>query len=149
MKYSSLSIKLVSGLVLLLATGTVWVNSRRGRSTSLSNDQFAFSHSDPRAHLSGMMADASLTARSTTDTRKHTKTEVSQTYGKLPLGFEANRGQVDRQVKFLSRGNGYALFLTSTEAVLHCPLPTLDRQGKEQKVPIDNQKALRTTRRFA
>src|SRR4030095_6218605 len=39
-------------------------------------------------------------------------------YGKLPLHFEANRGQTDPQVKFLSRGPGYALFLTPTEAVL-------------------------------
>lgn len=39
-------------------------------------------------------------------------------YSKLPLSFEANRGQTDPQVKFLSRGPGYALFLTVTEAVL-------------------------------
>ncbi|PYV39316.1 MAG: hypothetical protein DMG06_23495 [Acidobacteria bacterium] len=39
-------------------------------------------------------------------------------YGKLPLTFEANRGQTDPQVKFLSRGPGYTVFLTSTEAVL-------------------------------
>src|SRR2546428_274877 len=29
---------------------------------------------------------------------------VSDTYGKLPLFFEANQGQTDPQVKFLSRG---------------------------------------------
>ena len=39
-------------------------------------------------------------------------------YGKLPLIFEANRGQTDSRVKFLSRGNGYTLFLTATETVL-------------------------------
>ena len=39
-------------------------------------------------------------------------------YGKLPLSFEANQGQTDSQVKFLSRGGGYSLFLTSNEAVL-------------------------------
>jgi len=37
---------------------------------------------------------------------------------KLPLSFEANHGQTDSQVKFLSRGNGYNLFLTATEAVI-------------------------------
>ena len=36
----------------------------------------------------------------------------------VPLNFEANKGQADAQVKFLSRGSGYALFLTSDEAVL-------------------------------
>ena len=39
-------------------------------------------------------------------------------YGNLPLSFEANQGQTDSRVKFLSRGRGYALFLTSEEAVL-------------------------------
>ena len=39
-------------------------------------------------------------------------------YGNVPLAFEANRGQTDQQVKFLSRGAGYSLFLTPTEAVL-------------------------------
>jgi hypothetical protein len=35
----------------------------------------------------------------------------------LPLIFEANTGQTDPAVKFLSRGSGYTLFLTPTEAV--------------------------------
>jgi len=47
-----------------------------------------------------------------------TGTRVSEAYGKLPLGFEANQGQADSQVKFLSRGSGYSFFLTPTEAVL-------------------------------
>jgi len=41
-----------------------------------------------------------------------------ESYGKLPLSFEANQGQTDRRVKFLSRGSGYSLFLTGNEAVL-------------------------------
>src|SRR5450631_3958924 len=35
----------------------------------------------------------------------------------LPLTFEANQGQTDPAVKFLSRGDGYALFLTPDSAV--------------------------------
>ncbi|MBI2207013.1 MAG: SBBP repeat-containing protein [Candidatus Rokubacteria bacterium] len=38
-------------------------------------------------------------------------------FGKLPLSFEANRGQTHPDVKFLSRGAGYSLFLGATEAV--------------------------------
>lgn len=38
--------------------------------------------------------------------------------GKQPLHFEANQGQTDAQVKFLSRGQGYSLFLTPTESVV-------------------------------
>ncbi len=36
----------------------------------------------------------------------------------LPLSFEANSGQTDPRVTFLARGQGYTVFLTSTEAVL-------------------------------
>ncbi len=39
-------------------------------------------------------------------------------YGKLPLSFEANRGQTDPSVHFLAHGQGYTLFLRSEEAVL-------------------------------
>ncbi len=35
----------------------------------------------------------------------------------LPLSFEANQGQTDRAVKFLSRGDRYVLFLTGDSAV--------------------------------
>lgn len=43
---------------------------------------------------------------------------VQSTYGKLPLSFEANQGQTDAQVQFLTRGRGHQLFLTPSEAVL-------------------------------
>src|SRR5437867_952450 len=46
------------------------------------------------------------------------KAQVQEAYGKLPLYFEANRGQTDSLVKFLSRGPRSTLFLTPTEAVL-------------------------------
>jgi hypothetical protein len=60
--------------------------------------------------LSGTIASA--------DSRGSDRARAIDAYGKLPLSFEANQGQIDRQVKFLSRGAGYALFLTPTEAVL-------------------------------
>ena len=43
---------------------------------------------------------------------------MSEIYGKLPLTFEENRGQVDGKVEFLSHGSGYTLLLSPTEAVL-------------------------------
>lgn len=39
-------------------------------------------------------------------------------FGTLPLSFEPNNGQVNGQVKFLARGSGFSLFLTSNEAIL-------------------------------
>src|SRR5690348_10260679 len=35
----------------------------------------------------------------------------------LPLGFEANQGQTDPQVKYTARGNGYSVFLTANDAI--------------------------------
>jgi Bacterial Ig-like domain (group 3)/Beta-propeller repeat len=49
---------------------------------------------------------------------------VLDSYGKLPLSFEANRGQADAQVKFLSRTGAYTLFLTADEAVLTWRAPS-------------------------
>src|SRR5450759_3878316 len=57
-----------------------------------------------------------LSALATAD--EPTRLRANEAYGKLPLSFEANQGQTDTRVKFLSRGAGYNLFLTSTEAVL-------------------------------
>ena len=45
------------------------------------------------------------------------RAKLTDSYGKLPLSFEANHGQTDAGVKFLSRGGGYTLFLTADEAV--------------------------------
>jgi hypothetical protein len=50
------------------------------------------------------------------------RTLVNEVDSRLPLSFEANRGQTDGEVKFLARGRGYALFLTSTEAVIRWPM---------------------------
>jgi len=47
-----------------------------------------------------------------------TQARLAEAYGKMPLSFEANEGQVDKAVKFLSRGQGYSIFLTPAEAVL-------------------------------
>jgi hypothetical protein len=56
------------------------------------------------------------------------KARLVNFYGRLPLSFEANRGQTDPQVKFVSRGQGYTLFLThSGEAVLALRKPTPQR----------------------
>jgi uncharacterized repeat protein (TIGR01451 family) len=47
-----------------------------------------------------------------------TQANAVRTVGQVPLSFEPNRGQTDSRVKFLARGAGYGLFLTSDEAVL-------------------------------
>lgn len=52
-------------------------------------------------------------------------------YGRLPLTFEANQGQTDARVRFLSRGQGHTLFLTESEAVLFLPGKT-QADGREE-----------------
>ena len=49
---------------------------------------------------------------------KETEQRIIQTYGKLPLHFEPNQGQIAEEAKFMARGNGYTLFLTANEMVL-------------------------------
>jgi hypothetical protein len=66
------------------------------------------------------LAGLALPAPAATDPR------VSEGYGKLPLHFEANRGQTHKDVRFLSRGPGYSLYLTAGEAVLVLAKPNPD-----------------------
>ena len=46
------------------------------------------------------------------------RASIRANYDNLPLTFEANRGQTDSQVTFISRGLGYNAFLTSDGLVL-------------------------------
>src|SRR5438093_13703706 len=54
--------------------------------------------------------EAGLVAETTSDDA--VRTRVSDAYGKLPLYFEANRGQTNPEVKFLSRSPKHTVFLT-------------------------------------
>src|SRR6266436_3591974 len=80
-----------------------------------------------------LLAGFALSAAAATDAR------VSESYGKLPLQFEANRGQTHKDVRFLSRGAGYSLYLTSGETVLVLSKPTLDtpRNVRDTREPRD------------
>jgi Beta-propeller repeat len=62
--------------------------------------------------------------------------KVADSYGKLPLSFEANHGQADGRVKFLSRTGGYTLFLTGDEAVL-----ALSAGKAKNKFPVETRLA--------
>src|ERR1700728_203049 len=56
-----------------------------------------------------------LSASTATDPAIHAK--LAAEYLKQPMTFELNEGQTDPQVKALSRGSRYGLFLTSNESV--------------------------------
>ena len=68
------------------------------------------------ATLLGALFQADRTTKRTEPTLA-TKARFAETYGKLPMMFQANAGQTDGQVKFMAQGLGYSLFLTATESV--------------------------------
>jgi len=49
------------------------------------------------------------------------KTRAVQSYGKLPLSFEHNEGQVDEKVKFLARWGGRVYWFIKKEVILDFP----------------------------
>jgi hypothetical protein len=67
--------------------------------------------------------------------------KVIESYGKLPLSFEpcfeANCGDSGGAARFLSRGPGYTLFLTATEAVLVLRKPL--GPGDRSQEPVETQ----------
>jgi hypothetical protein len=60
------------------------------------------------------------------------RSRVVDAFAKLPMRFERNDGQTDREVAYLVRGRGSTLFLTSTEAVLSLR----DRTGPDAKTAV-------------
>jgi pimeloyl-ACP methyl ester carboxylesterase len=68
-------------------------------------------------------------------TDKTMRARVNSAYANLPLTFERNQGQVDGEVKFLSRGSGYNLFLTPTESVLQLRTKAPASSPKSQTPP--------------
>jgi Abnormal spindle-like microcephaly-assoc'd, ASPM-SPD-2-Hydin/Beta-propeller repeat len=87
---------LICGLLLLAGYGTWGNRARRGRAagTSIATDETTRpAHEKPNPRWVG-------------------------TYNKLPLSFEENQGQTAGEVRYLSHGSGYELFLTAQEAVL-------------------------------
>jgi hypothetical protein len=75
------------------------------------------------------------------ETTTETRAQVSEAYGKLPLSFEINHGQTAPQVKFLSRGSGYNLFLTSNEAVLALSKEAAEGRKDVLKIKLVGAKA--------
>jgi hypothetical protein len=84
---------------------------------SASSAVFTFTSPDLPASIQG---EASVLNSSDLGDKPNSLTKVglAKGFGRLPLSFEVNQGQTNAEVKFLSRGKGYTLFLTPNEAVL-------------------------------
>src|SRR6266849_4850425 len=103
------------GLFLLLLSGAILALPRRPHATGHRGTWHVGQSSYPQADSRSPLLEQSGESRA----------KIAASYGKFPLRFEANQGQADLRVKFLSRGSGYTLFLTSTEAVLALQKPSL------------------------
>src|SRR5947209_6639464 len=113
-----LTLLLSSALLVLCLTGLLWRLPAPHRAT----DDEALS-----------VARASVAPAPDPSTLENVETQITRltdAYGKLPLGFEANEGQADPEVKFLSRGSGYTIFLTPTGATLRLRIAESKADGE-------------------
>jgi len=60
------------------------------------------------------------------------KARVLKSYGALPMSFEVNQGQADSSVRFLARGQGYAVLLRPSEALLALRPPSQNTRVHEK-----------------
>ena len=65
-------------------------------------------------------------------------------YANLPMTFESNVGQTDPQVKFLSRGSGYVIFLTPGGMVLSARSQFVANSGAETNSQAASKQASAT-----
>jgi len=92
--------------MLVSSVGLSWPRSSRPAAAERADDQSAPSPNHVARTTPALGSNRASTGR------------VDSAYGKLPISFEANQGQTDSKVKFISRGGGSTLFLTSSSAVL-------------------------------
>ena len=88
--------------------------------------RFAFSGNFAATFVCSFLAAAAVASAGSPSVKTPASALVQKTRAALiglPLSFEANLGQTDPSVKFLSRGDGYALFLTADSAVFKLRAP--------------------------
>ena len=83
----------------------------------------------PTAAASGVTKPERLTLTAATSTET-ARARAVKAYDELPLQFESNKGQADERFDFISRASGYAILLSSTEAVF-----TLRENGSSPEHP--------------
>jgi hypothetical protein len=71
---------------------------------------------------------------------------ATRSYSNLPMNFEQNVGQTDSQAQFISRGQGYTLFLSPNQAILKLHTRTfpvmdkLDEMKLGKRFPLERVK---------
>jgi hypothetical protein len=97
---------------------------------------FSFTDNSSRASVTVEKKTEKLTSPSKpSKADESVQKQVSETFGKLPLRFEANTGQAAPKLKFLARGSGYGLFLSPEETLLVLRSRTnTDASGKTSRI---------------
>ena len=72
---------------------------------------------------------------------KTTTNRIQKTYGKFPLHFIRNTGQIDKKVKFYERGSGHATFFAKDGVYLMLQAPNPDFQIPKNRHAITASKA--------
>src|SRR5438128_5573471 len=90
-------------------------------------------HVSRGAISTGLVSDLAPGLASATAMARVPPARVHAAYAQLPSIFEPNQGQSDSQVRFLARGSGYGLFLTSNEAVLQLQHSALSNQQSTKR----------------
>src|SRR5712692_9525431 len=78
----------------------------------------AIRNTGKRNHQPGVRPSPVPANETVRSTRAQANPEWTEAYGRLPLSFEENMGQTAREVRYVSHGSRYELFLTPQEAVL-------------------------------
>lgn len=99
--------------------------SLRGPSVGLAKSLFAYALLVIAAGVTAARADGPRQSAPTPSLRAKpdsaSRTRLLDTYGRLPLSFEVNRGQTDASVDFISRAAGRSLFLARNGALFVTP----------------------------
>src|SRR2546421_2861173 len=105
------------GLALLFATGYLILSVCLWKQTAPQSSARHAGSSD-KAIQTGQEESATSSAHASlpalTKPDQATRAQLLQTIARQPLSFEANHGQADSQVKFISRGPSYSLLLMKT-----------------------------------
>jgi Beta-propeller repeat len=114
-----------AGVVIIAIVALAWSPSRQHAADSSSSGathSVASSPVPPQTKAGSLLAQARLRA----------------SFAALPLAFEQNQGQVDSQVKYMARGDGYKLFLTSSDAVLTLK-PSASRRISKPRLTMEQR----------
>lgn len=97
-----------------------------------------------RVHETGVGVSPVTSSEASRLARRNPGSKWTEAYGKLPLSFEENMGQTAQEVRYISHGAGYELFLTPQEAVLALRTPV-----SRDLSPLHRFKTLRAIREAA